>query len=260
LPDGIEKKTKVKVKKVYTAEFGLRTIKADVETKYAPEEQYLIESLMLTGDLNCALVPWIVQFRISDPVKFLFKVRDPESTLRDLSEAIMRQVVGDRSINEVITKRLEIADKGKVDLQKVLDEAEIGLTIVNIELKNTNVPGPVQSSFNEVNQALQEKEKMIYQAREEYNKAIPAAKGEAERVIRAAEGYALDRINTAKGDANLYVAQYTAYAKSKNVTRRRMYLETMEEILPKLGGKYIIDSEQRSILPLLNVGGKGAGK
>ncbi len=260
LPDGIEKRTNVKVKKVYTAEFGLRTIKADVETKYAPEEQYLIESLMLTGDLNCALVPWIVQFRISDPVKFLFKVRDPESTLHDLSEAIMRQVVGDRSINEVITKRLEIADKAKVDLQKVLDEAEIGLTIVNIELKNTNVPGPVQPSFNEVNQALQEKEKTIYQAREEYNKSIPAAKGEAERVIRAAEGYALNRINTAKGDSSLFVSQHAAYAKSKNVTRRRIYLETMEEILPKLGGKYIIDSEQRSILPLLNLGGKGAGK
>lgn len=260
LPDGIEKRTNVKVKKVYTAEFGLRTIKADVETKYAPEEQYLIESLMLTGDLNCALVPWIVQFRISDPVKFLFKVRDPESTLHDLSEAIMRQVVGDRSINEVITKRLEIADKAKVDLQKVLDEAEIGLTIVNIELKNTNVPGPVQPSFNEVNQALQEKEKTIYQAREEYNKSIPAAKGEAERVIRAAEGYALNRINTSKGDSSLFVSQHAAYAKSKNVTRRRIYLETMEEILPKLGGKYIIDSEQRSILPLLNLGGKGAGK
>lgn len=260
LPNGIEKKTKVKVKKVYTAEFGLRTIKADVKTKYAPEEQYLIESLMLTGDLNCAIVPWIVQFRISDPVKFLFKVRDPESTLKDLSEAIMRQVVGDRSINEVITKRLDIADKTKVDLQKALDEAEIGLAIVNIELKNTNVPGPVQPSFNEVNEALQEKEKMIYQAREEYNKAIPAAKGEAERVVRAAEGYALNRVNTARGDSSLYVAQYAAYAKSKNVTRRRMYLETMEKILPKLGGKYIIDSEQRSILPLLNVGGKEAGK
>ena len=260
LPDGIEKRTNVKVKKVYTAEFGLRTIKADITTKYAPEEQYLIESLMLTGDLNCALVPWIVQFRISDPVKFLFKVRDPESTLRDLSEAIMRQVVGDRSINEVITKRLEIADKANVDLQKVLDEAETGFAIVNIELKNTNVPGPVQPSFNEVNQALQEKEKTIYQAREEYNKAIPAEKGEAERIIRAAEGYALDRINTAKGDSSLFVAQHAAYAKSKNVTRRRMYLETMEEILPKLGGKYIIDGDQRSILPLLNIGGKGEQK
>jgi membrane protease subunit HflK len=121
-PDGIEKRTNLKVKTVYTAEFGLRTIKADIETEYAPESQYVNESLMLTGDLNCALVPWIVQFRISDPVSFLFKVRDPEATLRDLSEAIMRQVVGDRSINEVITERLEIADKAKVDLQKVLDE------------------------------------------------------------------------------------------------------------------------------------------
>ncbi len=255
-PDGIEKRTNVKVKKVYTTEFGLRTIKADVKTKYAPENQYIHESLMLTGDLNCAIVPWIVQFRISDPVKFLFKVRNPESTLRDLSEAIMRQVVGDRSINEVITKRLEIADKAKVDLQEVLDESNTGITIINIELKSTNVPLPVQPSFNEVNQSLQEKEKMIYQARENYNKAIPAAKGEAERVIRDAEGYALSRINTAKGDSSLFVAQYAAYSKSKDVTRRRMYLEVIEEVFPKFGGKYIIDSDQRSLLPLLNIGGK----
>lgn len=256
-PDGIEKRINVKVKTVYTAEFGLRTIKADVKTQYAPESQFLSESLMLTGDLNCAMVPWIVQFRISDAVKFLFKVRDPQSTLRDLSEAIMRQVIGDRSINEVITERLEIADRSKVDLQRVLDEAETGLTIVNIELKNTNVPVPVQPSFNEVNQALQEKEKTIYQAREDYNKAIPAAKGEAERVIREAEGYALDRINTAQGDSSLFVSQYTAYAKSKNVTRRRMYLETMQNVIPKLGGKYIIDGDQKSMLPLLNLDAKG---
>ena len=256
-PNGIEKRTNLKVKTVYTEEFGLRTIKADVETQYAPEDQYLSESLMLTGDLNCAVVPWIVQFRINDPVSYLFRVRDPESTLRDLSEAIMRQVVGDRSINEVITKRLEIADKAKVDLQKVLDDAQTGLEIVNIELKNTTVPGPVQPSFNEVNQALQEKEKMIYQAREDYNKVIPAAKGEAERVVREAEGYFLARVNTAQGDSSLFVSQYAAYATSKNVTRRRMYLETMQDVLPKLGGKYLVDGDQSGVLPLLNIGKKG---
>ncbi len=260
LPDGIEKKTKVKVKTVHTAEFGLRTLKAGVKTKYAPEEQFLTESLMLTGDLNCAIVPWIVQYRISNPINYLFKVREPESTLRVLSEAIMRQVVGDRSINEVITKRLEIADKAKVDLQQALEEAETGLTVVNIELKNTTVPGPVQSSFNEVNQALQEKEKMIYQAREDYNKAIPAAKGKAEQMIREAEGYSLGRINTARGDSSLFVAQYAAYSVSKNVTRRRMYLETMEQVLPKLGGKYLVDGDQKSVLPLLNLEKRGGKK
>lgn len=258
-PDGIEKRTNVPIQSIFTEEFGLQTLKAGVRTKYAPEDRFQDESLMLTGDLNCALVPWIVQFRISDPVKFLFEVRDPQKTLRDLSEAMMRQVVGDRSINEVITGRLEIADLVKVELQKALDDAETGLMIINVELKNTNVPGPVQSSFNEVNEAQQEKEKLIYQARENFNKIIPAAKGEADEMISNAEAYSLDRINKAKGDSSRFVSLYNEYAGSKNATRRRMYLETMEKVLPKMGNKYIIDSDQKNLLPFLNmesIGGK----
>jgi membrane protease subunit HflK len=211
LPDGIERKTKVKVKKIYTEEFGFRTVKAGVKTNYAPEEQFLNESLMLTGDLNCAVVPWLVQYRISDPRNYLFMVRDVQETLRDMSEAVMRAVVGDRSINEVISDRLTIADTSKVLLQKALDEASTGLTVVSVELKNTNVPKPVQSSFNEVNQALQQKERMIYEAREEYNKAIPSARGEAEKTVSEAEGYALDRINTAEGDSSRFVALHNEY-------------------------------------------------
>jgi len=253
LPRGIEKVTKVKVDYVYTEEFGLRTVKAGVRTEYAPSRAYLGEALMLTGDLNCAIVPWIVQFRISEPDKFLFKVRNVRETLRDLSEAIMRQVVGDRSINEVINKRKEIADMARVELQKALDEADTGLSLKNIELKRTNVPEPVQPSFNEVNQAIQEKEQMIYKAKEEYNKAIPAARGDAERMIRGAEGYALDRVNRAKGDANRFLAVLEEYKKAKDVTRRRLYLEAMQEILPKIKAKYILDHEQKNLLPLLNL-------
>ena len=256
-PDGIEKRTNVPVQQVLDAEFGQRTIKAGVNTQYDDERRYLNESLMLTGDLNCALVPWIVQFRIGNPVSFLFKVRNVESTLRDLTEAIMRQVVGDRSLNEVIRERREIADQAGLELQKVMDEAGTGLTIVNVELKATNVPGPVQPSFNKVNEALQEKEKMIYQAREQYNKAIPAARGEAERLLREAEGYGLDRVNTALGDSSLFMSRYKAYAASRNVTRRRMYLETLARVLPRLGSKYVIDGDQKSLLPLLNMGEKG---
>jgi membrane protease subunit HflK len=253
LPRGIEKVTKVKVDYVYTEEFGLRTVKAGVRTEYAPSRAYLGEALMLTGDLNCAIVPWIVQFRISEPDKFLFKVRNVRETLRDLSEAIMRQVVGDRSINEVINKRKEIADMARVELQKALDEADTGLSLKNIELKRTNVPEPVQPSFNEVNQAIQEKEQMIYKAKEEYNKAIPAARGDAERMIRGAEGYALDRVNRAKGDANRFLAVLEEYKKAKDVTRRRLYLEAIQEILPKIKTKYILDHEQKNLLPLLNL-------
>jgi membrane protease subunit HflK len=252
LPGGIEKVTKVKVRFVYKEEFGFRTLKADVRSRYSADS-YLIESLMLTGDLNVAMVPWIVQYRIQDPFKYLFKVQNMRSTLRDLSEAAMRIVVGDRSINEVISKREEISAQARELLQKELDKAETGISVSTIEMQRTNVPEPVQPSFNEVNQATQEKEKMIYQAREEYNKRIPQARGDAEKTIREAEGYAMDRVNRSKGDASRFLSQYEEYAKAEDVTRRRLYLEAMREVLPKLGNKYIIDAEQKNFLPLLNL-------
>jgi membrane protease subunit HflK len=261
LPRGIEKLTKVKVRYVYKEEFGFRTIEAGVRTRYASGAAYLGESLMLTGDLNVAVVPWIVQFRIKDPYKYLFKVRDVRTTLRDLSEATMRLVVGDRSINEVISKREEIAVQAEEFLQKELDEAETGINVTTIEMKKTNVPEPVQSSFNEVNQAVQEKEKMIYQAREQYNKLIPQARGKAEKTIKEAEGYAVERVNRSKGDAARFLARYEEYAKAKDVTKRRLYLEALSEIYPKLGNKYIVDAEQKNLLPLLNLGSpQGGGK
>ena len=260
LPWGIENLAKVKVKYVYTEEFGLRTLRAGVKTEYAPSKRYLNESLMLTGDLNCAVVPWIVQFRIDDPYEFLFKVRNVRATLRDMSESVMRLVVGDRSINEVISKRKEIADDVKIKLQQALKESETGIKLVNVELKKTNVPEPVQPSFNEVNQAVQEKERMIYQAKEEYNKIIPKARGEAEQTIKAAEGYALDRVNRAKGDANRFLALWREYTRAKDVTRRRLYLEAMGVVLPKMGNKYIIDPEQKGLLPLLNLERGGEAK
>jgi len=261
LPRGIEKLTKVAVREIKKEEFGLRTIRAGVRTQYARSTAYLNESLMLTGDLNVAVVPWIVQYRIKDPYKYLFKVRNVNSTLRDLAESTMRMVVGDRSINEVISKRQEIADQANVLLQQELDEAETGINVVTIEMKKTNVPEPVQPSFNEVNQATQEKERMVYQAREEYNKAIPAAKGNAEKTIKSAEGYALDRVNRAKGDASRFLSLYAEYSKAKDVTRRRLYLETLKDVFPKLGSKYIIDEDQKNVLPLLNLGvAKGAEK
>ena len=259
LPIGIEKVTKVKVKRVYKEEFGFRTIQGNERSPYFSETENENVSLMLTGDLNVAVVPWIVQFRIKDPYNFLFKVHDVRLILRDMSEAAMRLVVGDRSINEVISKRDEIAVEAKKVLQAELDHAETGLYVVTIEMKKTNVPGPVQPSFNEVNQATQEKEQMIYQAREDYNKAIPAAKGEAERTVKAAEGYALERINQAKGDAARFNALYAEYAKAKNVTKRRMYLEMIKNVFPKLGDKYIVDSDQKNVLPLLNLGQQKKG-
>jgi membrane protease subunit HflK len=255
LPSGIEKVTKVKVRRVYKEEFGFRSLRTgDTTRRTLSGGENTNVALMLTGDLNVALVPWIVQYRIKDPYKFLFKVHDVRRLLVDMSEAAMRLVVGDRSINEVISKREEIAIEAREVLQMEMDNAESGINIVTIEMKKTNVPDPVQPSFNEVNQAIQEKEKMIYQAKEDYNKAIPAAKGEAERTIKAAEGYSLDRVNRAEGDASRFKALYTEYAKAKDVTKRRLYLETLKGLLPKLGDKYIIDSDQKNFLPLLNLG------
>ena len=253
LPAGIEKITKVKIKRVYKEEFGFRSTGRDIRERF-PTGSDINVSLMLTGDLNVGLVPWIVQYRIKDPYNYLFKVRGVPKLLRDMSEAAMRLVVGDRSINEVISKREEIAIEARHLLQREMDNAEAGINIVTIEMKKTNVPGPVQASFNEVNQAVQEKEQMIYKAKEDYNKAIPASKGEAERTIKAAEGYALDRINRAKGDSARFTAVYKEYIKAKDVTKRRLYLEMIQEVLPKLGQKYIIDSEQKNLLPLLNLG------
>jgi membrane protease subunit HflK len=261
LPSGIEKVTKVKVRRVFKEEFGFRSLRTEDTRRrtFAGGESTNV-ALMLTGDLNVALVPWIVQYRIKDPYKFLFKVHDIRRLLIDMSEAAMRLVVGDRSINEVISKREEIAIEAREVLQNELDNADSGINVVTIEMKKTNVPGPVQPSFNEVNQATQEKEKVIYQAKEDYNKAIPAARGEAERTIKAAEGYALDRVNRAKGDAARFKALYAEYAKAKDVTKRRLYLETLKDLLPKLGDKYIIDSGQKNVLPLLNLGKQKGGK
>lgn len=256
-PFGIEKVTKVSQERVYKEEFGFQSNRNDYGGRYTAASDTESVALMLTGDLNVAVVPWIVQYRIKDPYSYLFKVKDPNGLLRDLAESSMRLVVGDRSINEVISKRDEIAVEAQQVLQQELDKAETGITIVTVEMKKTNVPEPVQPSFNEVNQATQEKEKLIYQANEDYNKAIPAAKGEAERTIKAAEGYALDRINRAKGDAARFKDLYAEYAKAKDVTKRRLYLESLQELLPKINRKYIVDANQKNLLPLLNLGKNG---
>jgi len=253
MPTGIEKVTKVKVRRVYKQEFGFNSMRSGEKQRFATEDGSESVSLMLTGDLNVALVPWIVHYRINDPYNYLFKIKDVNALLSDMSEAAMRLVIGDRSINEVISKRGEIADEAKRVLQVELDKSEAGISIVTIEMEKTNVPEPVQQSFNEVNQAVQEKEKLIYQAREAYNKSIPEAKGEAERTIRVAEGYALDRVNRARGDASRFISLYNEYVKAKDVTKRRMYLEMLKELLPKLGNKYIIDANQKNLLPFLNL-------
>jgi membrane protease subunit HflK len=260
IPFGIDRVAKVPVKRVQKEEFGFRTARPGVRTEYV-KGIALDESLMLTGDLNSAVVEWIVQYRIADPVKYLFKVRHVRDIIRDASESVMRKVVGDRSVDEVIIlARREVALEAEEQLQTILDYYETGIQVVTLELKDVNPPDPVKPAFNEVNEAKQEKERMVNEAWEAYNKAVPKATGEAERTIRQAEGYALNRVNRAEGDANKFLAVWQEYTRSKDVTRRRLYLETMNEVLPKIGRKYIVDSEQKGLVPLLRLEGTEGGE
>lgn len=259
IPFGVESVTKVRAARVFKEEFGFRTLRPGIRTEFA-RGPITDESLMLTGDLNIAVVEWIVQYRVKDPVNYLFKVRNVRETIRDVSEAVMRQVVGDHSVDEVIIlARREIATEAKQRIQEILDSYQTGIHIVTVELKDVNPPDPVKPAFNEVNEAKQEKERMINQAWEAYNKAVPKAKGEAEKSIRQAEGYALNRVNRARGDAHKFLAVWKEYNRAKDVTRRRLYLETLQEVLPKIGRKYIIDSEQKGLVQLLQLEAKKGG-
>jgi membrane protease subunit HflK len=256
LPFGIETVRKVPVQRQLKMEFGFRTVRAGVQSQFAAPAEAQSESLMLTGDLNVAVVEWIVQFRIEDPKAFLFHVRDVPETFRYMSEAAVREVVGDHSVDEVITiGRAEIALKAKEELQRLCDLYDIGIEVQQLVLQDVNPPDPVRPAFNEVNQAIQEKERSINEAWAEYNQAVPRAQGEAEQMVRAAEGYALERENKALGDAKRFDAVYAEYRKAPDVTRKRMYLETMTELLPELGRKVILDEKARGVLPLLQIDG-----
>ncbi|MBI3931813.1 MAG: FtsH protease activity modulator HflK [Acidobacteria bacterium] len=258
IPFGVDRVTKVPVLRQLKMEFGFRsTTRAGVRSEYAHSPETAGESLMLTGDLNVAVVEWIVQFRIKDPKAFLFNVRDVATTFHYMSEAAMRQAVGDHSVDEVITiGREAIALEAKKALQDLCDRYEIGIEVQQLVLQDVNPPDPVKPAFNEVNQAIQEKERAINEAWAEYNQAVPKAKGEAEQAVRAAEGYALERVNNAEGDAKRFDALYEEYRKAPAVTRKRLYLETMGALLPKLGRKVILDEKARGVLPLLQLEGE----
>jgi membrane protease subunit HflK len=249
----IERLYKVAVERQQKEEFGFRTTSTGIKSQYS-KTGTVDESLMLTGDLNLADVEWVVQYRIDDPYKFLFKVREPVTTMRDISEACMRQVVGDRTVNEVLTVgRAEISVKVHEEIQKLCTEYLLGIKIEQIILQDVNPPDPVKDAFNAVNQAQQEKETLINQARSEYNKIIPRARGQAEETIQKAEGYAAERVNNALGEAARFNALYKEYVKAPEVTKRRIYLETLSDVLPKLGHKVITDEAGNNVLPLLQM-------
>jgi membrane protease subunit HflK len=254
IPLGVDDVNVVPVKRQLKQEFGFGTGSSTNPWQSSPEAEWVEEKSMVTGDLNVALVEWVVQYRIERPDHYLFNVRHADATLRDASENVMREVVGDRTVDEVITiGRQEIEVEALQKLQTLVRSYEMGIKIDQVQLKNVNPPEKVQSSFNEVNQAQQEKERAINIANGEYNKSIPRARGLAAQTIRAAEGYAKKRINEAEGDVSKFNALLAEYSKAPEVTRRRIYLETMADVLPQVKNKMILSEEVKGVLPLLNL-------
>ena len=248
-----EKVYKVPVENQQKLEFGFRTTSADVKSEYRRSKSEREESLMLTGDLNLASVEWVVQYRIDNAYNYLFKVRNPELTLRAISESAMRQIVGNRTVNEVLTVgRAEIGGKLEELIQEICREYHMGVKIDQVVLQDVNPPDPVKGAFNAVNEAQQEKETLINKAKSEYNKVIPRASGQAEETIQKAEGYATERVNMAQGEVARFNAIYKEYIKAPEVTKRRIYLETMSNVIPQIGNVIITD-QKGNVLPLLQM-------
>jgi membrane protease subunit HflK len=252
-PYGIERVRLVPTARVLKEEFGFRSLVPGQRTQYSSQD-FEQESLMLTGDLNVIDVEWIVQYRIADPVRYLFQVREPRQTIRDLSEAIMRRTVGNRVASDVLTVgRVAVSAEVKEAMQATLDAYHTGVHLVTVELQDVTPPDPVKPAFNEVNEARQDKERMINQAQEQANREIPKARGEAARTVTEAEGYALERVNRAKGEAERFIAVLKEYEGARRVTRRRLYLEALGDVLPGTKALYVVDGDQKALVPWLSM-------
>lgn len=256
LPWGIDKLYKIKVGYQWKEEFGFRTARPGVKTIYS-KNRFTDESWMLTGDLNIADVQWIVQYKIKDPFKFLFNVREQSGTIRNVAEAAMRFIVGDRSFQEVLqSDRRIVAQLAQEYMQETLNNYDMGVNIELVQLITVQPPGPVFDSYNEVNRAKQEQETAINEANQVYNKEIFRIRGEAERMVQEARGYSINRINRASGDAKLFTSVFNEYQRAREVTRQRLYLETMEKVMRSVDKKVLIDKEVKNLIPLLNLSGK----
>ena len=253
IPLGIETVQRVPTARVLKEEFGFRTVTAGRQTKY-DRGDYSAESLMLTGDLNVIDVQWIVQFRVEDPVLYLFKVREQQETFRAIAEAVMRRVVGNRVGSDVLTVgRVAVASEVKEEMQGILSDYETGIRLITVELQDVTPPDPVKPAYNEVNEARQDLERMVNQAQEQANKVIPRAAGEAKQAMAEAQGYATERVNQARGEAARFTSVLAEYQRVPDVTRRRLYLEAMSEVLSDAKTVYIVDSEQRALIPWLSL-------
>lgn len=274
-PWPIESAFTVPVRSVQTAEFGFRTVAAGRSTQYASKNKSMLEIAdMLTGDLNLAHVEWIVQYRISDPYQSLFNVGGDDSgrwdslatltqsginpaipdTIQDVSETVMRKLVGDRSVDSVLTiGREEIAAQAKIEIQAMLDKFEMGVEVVTVKLQTTSPPESVKDAFQEVNRARQNKERVVNEAEGERNRQIPAARGKQKQLISEAEGYRELKLLETEGRIKAFNAKLAEYEKAPEVTKQRLYLEAMQEVLSNVGDKTIIDESVNQMLPILNL-------
>lgn len=255
LPFLIDRHYFVPTARVLKQEFGFRTDQVEGTTTYRKTGEHRDESLMLTGDLKVIDVEWVVQYRVVDPDHYLHRVRDPDKTLRDVSEAVMRRIVGNSLGSDVLTeKRVQVAIQGRDELQQILDSFEMGVQIGTVELQDVTPPDPVKPAFNEVNQAEQEKERLINEAEKRRNQVVPRARGEARQILDEAEGYAAERVNRSKGEASRFTAILEQYRYAPELNRRRLYLEMIDKVLPRLGRIYVVEEGQTAPLPLLNLG------
>jgi membrane protease subunit HflK len=256
LPFGIDQIYKGEVKRIHREEFGYRTLKAGVQSQYDfTSPGVMAEATMLTGDQNIALVNWEVRYRIRDLRDYLFQVQAPVETLRDVSQAVMCTVVGDRSIDEILTEgRVEVENEVAEKMQEALDGFRCGIQIIRVNLGAANPPDQVKDAFDQVIQAEQARERIINEAEGQKNQKIPAARGEKERVIKEAEGYAIAIKNRAEGETKAFLAILEQYKNAKEVTRRRLYLEAMEKLLPRVKEVIVIDGEGDGVLKHLDLG------
>jgi modulator of FtsH protease HflK len=259
IPFGIETVRKVVTGRVLQREYGYRTVQPGVRSRFV-EKGYEEESMMLSGDLNVVDIQWTVQYKVQDPVNYLFQVQDVEGTLDDISESVVRRIVGNRYADEVLTiGRSAVADKARNEIQQIMDQYKTGLQIVTVKLQNANPPNPVKAAFNEVNEARQEKERMINDAQQAYNQKIPKAMGEARQTVTQAEGYALERVNRGEGEVRRFLNILTEYEKAPDVTRRRMYIEAAGELIGRVDHLLVIDESQRNLLPLFDLNRLSSG-
>jgi len=243
---------KVDVESVRKEEFGFRTRTPGVNTSF-DRKGYGMEALMLTGNKDVIEVAWIVQYKVSDPVNFLFKVRDVSQMVRDASETVIKRIVGNMDFDYVLSNRELLAASAKKELQSQMDRLQCGITLVTLQLLDINPPEQVKPAFNEVNEADQDMKRLINEAEETYNKVIPKAGGSAKQIVEEARGYAAERINRANGETNRFKAIVKEYQGAEEVTRQRMYLEAMQEIIPHVEQVYVVDKSQQNILPLLDL-------